>query len=78
MRLPTRMTDVMARIRFNLLRALRKDQLDALETAAAKCRQCAHGCECDTWIATNNDGEGAPPPDFCPNRQFLRVNSRPR
>jgi hypothetical protein len=78
MKLPTRMTDVMSRIRFNLLRALQKDRLEALEAAADNCRHCTHDCACDTWIASHSEGEGVAPPDFCPNRKFLREGSRPR
>jgi hypothetical protein len=78
MRLPTRMTHVMSRIRFNLLRALQKDRLEALDAAAANCRQCAHACECDQWIASHPEGEITSPPDFCPNHEYLRAGSRRR
>ena len=78
MRLPTRMTDVMSRVRFNLLRALQGDRVEALETAAANCRQCDHACKCDQWIAGHHEGEVASPPEFCPNREYLRAGSRLR
>jgi uncharacterized protein DUF6455 len=72
------MTEVMSRVRFNLLRALQKDRLEALDAAADNCRHCAHECACDRWIATHNEGEGASPPEFCPNEQFLRAGRRAR
>ncbi|NNE54100.1 MAG: hypothetical protein HKN30_17060 [Sulfitobacter sp.] len=44
-----------------------------MRAAMVACLNCAHGKECQTWLA--NVTVDSPPPDFCPNRsRIARLN----
>jgi len=72
MQLQRRLTDVLSRIRFNLLGAAGSAQRQALEEASRECAQCSEAGTCQRWIAEHEEGEDNPPPDFCPNAALMR------
>jgi hypothetical protein len=67
-----RMTDVMSRVAVDLDGALRRDNGAVLAGAVLRCECCTRTDACDAWIASHEEGEGCPPPDFCPNSPLLR------
>ncbi|HEY7643980.1 MAG TPA: DUF6455 family protein [Hyphomicrobiales bacterium] len=67
-----RMTDVMSRVAVDLDAALKRDNGAVLAGAALRCEYCTTTDACDAWIASHEEGEGCPPPDFCPNSPLLR------
>jgi hypothetical protein len=72
MKLEDRLTDVLSRIRFNLLSALSGNGRQALGTASKACSTCHKHDACDKWIATHPEGGEVDPPSFCPNAKFIR------
>jgi hypothetical protein len=70
--LQRRLTDVLSRIRFNLLGAAGSTQRQALEEASRLCAHCREAVTCQRWISEHEEGADNPPPDFCPNAGLMR------
>jgi Family of unknown function (DUF6455) len=64
--LPHRMTDVMSRVRIDLSNLIAPSGQHMLRVAANTCRGCRATRQCDAWIKNHTEGDGHPPPAFCP------------
>ena len=71
MQLPSRMSHMLSRVRFNIAEALRKENCDALNMAVVRCALCGQHFECDVWATRHGQGEGVEPPPFCANRDYV-------
>jgi hypothetical protein len=71
--LSPRLTDVLSRIRFDVLAALKRRNRGALAFAALACARCRLDGKCRRWIASHRQGEDNQPPAFCPIGNFMRA-----
>ena len=70
---PRQLSNLMSRIRIDMQRASAIDEGAALVKAAMSCRDCDKLSACDDWNSSREEGEGAPPPEFCKLRPFLKA-----
>jgi hypothetical protein len=67
-----RLTDVMSRVRTNLVQVLEEADKATITKTIETCQRCGGQGSCGEWIENHAEGEDNLIPDFCPNRDFLR------
>lgn len=71
---PVRFPRMVEKLGLSLRRIGNSDLATHLPTAARLCMKCRSTGECEAWLA--GEADAAEPPEFCVNRNFLRLAQR--